>query len=374
MGDRYGREDKIKIRQRIAAENIRRVLYTSVICAIVIPVYILINKLSGSEASGIVNGALIGFEFIYLIAAGISFYTIRNHDNRTANIVFRSFWGVFEVTSFILIFSNMHDGQGLTVYSAMLAALMLVPMMTPVEQMYYAIPQLLFVVFLQIRSGGNGSGYFSLVVLNGLMYTLSRIFYRTHCENIINKEKLSEKSENVHNDPLTGLLNHRGLEKRTFELTRECIRERRRLSVLMIDFDDLACYNDTYGSERGDRCISALADVIRQISLRNTDLISRIHGGKFLVVMEGGDDMEPVRLAEKIRTVIEQKRIPHGRRAGNQFVTVSIGAASCIPRSENDYTETYDEAEDSLFTAKEQGKNVTIYEEQMFGAVRTLAQ
>ena len=109
MGDRYGREDKIKIRQRIAAENIRRVLYTSVICAIVIPVYILINKLSGSEASGIVNGALIAFEFIYLIAAGISFYTIRNHDNRTANIVFRSFWGVFEVTSFILIFSNMHN-------------------------------------------------------------------------------------------------------------------------------------------------------------------------------------------------------------------------------------------------------------------------
>ena len=83
--------------------------------------------------------------------------------------------------------------------------------------------------------------------------------------------------------------------------------------------------------------------------------------------------MEPVRLAEKIRTVIEQKRIPHGRRAYSQFVTVSIGAASCIPKSEKDYAETYDEAEEAMYNAKEQGRNVTVYEEQIFGAYKKAA-
>ena len=374
MGNRYGRQDEIRISKRLAAENIRRVFYTSLICAVILPICIIINKLSGNEAAGVLNGALTGFEFVYLIAAGVSFYTIRNHDNRTANIIYRSFWGVFEISSFILIYSNMHDGQGLTSYAVMLTALMLVPIMTLNEQMYYTVIQAVFVIMLEIKFKGNAEGILSLVVLNGLMFGLSRIFFKTHCENILNKERLSDKSENEHNDTLTGLLNHRGLEKRTFELTRECIREKRRLSVLMIDMDDLSCYNDTYGTERGDRCIKAIGDVIRQVSLRNTDLISRMHGGKFLVVMEGGDDMEPVRLSEKIRTVVEQKRIPHGRRAGNSFVTVSIGAASCIPKSEKDYTETYDEAEEAMLNAKEQGKNVTVYEEQLFGRIDRIAQ
>ena len=83
--------------------------------------------------------------------------------------------------------------------------------------------------------------------------------------------------------------------------------------------------------------------------------------------------MEPVRLAEKIRTVIEQKRIPQGRRAVNPFVTVSIGAASCIPRFEKDYNETYDEAEEALYSAKDQGRNITVYEEQVFGAFKKVA-
>ena len=116
-----------------------------------------------------------------------------------------------------------------------------------------------------------------------------------------------------------------------------------------------------------DECIRQVSDIIRQTILRNTDTICRLDGGRFIAFMEGGSDMEPVALAEKVRANVERKRIPHGRRAANPFVTVSIGVASCIPRYENSFTELYDEAEDALFEAKERGRNVTVYDEQVYG-------
>ena len=128
-------------------------------------------------------------------------------------------------------------------------------------------------------------------------------------------------------------------------------------------------YNDSFGVDHGDDCIRSVAEYISQIILRNTDTICRLSGGRFIVFMEGGSDMEPVALAEKIRSNVERKRIPHGRRAGNSFVTVSIGVASCIPKYESSFTEMYDEAEDALFEAKENGRNVTVYEEQIYGKV-----
>ncbi len=373
MGNRFRRQEEMKIRKTVAAENIRRVFFASLVCAVILPVYILINKKVGVEGASIVNGALTAFEIIYLIGAGIAFIAIRNNDTHMSVLMYRTFWIVLEITSFIAIYSSMHDGAGLTLYAAMLAAVMLVPIMSLNEQMYYIMLEAVFVIFLEIKFKGSGISIYNLIILNGLFFALSRVLYKQHCENIAYKERLSEKNDNEGNDELTGLLNHRGLEKRTFDLTRECIRDKRRLSVLMIDFDDLQCYNDTFGAERADDCIRTIADLILQVSLRNTDLICRLYGGKFLLCMQGGDDMEPVRLAEKIRTVIEQKRIPQGRRASGQFVTVSIGAASCIPKTEKDYAETYDEAEEAMYCAKDQGRNVTVYEEQIFGAYKRAA-
>ena len=368
MGSLFSKQEEIKVRRRLEAENIRRVFCTALVCAGIIPVFIIINKLSGSISSGVLNGALAGFEFVYLIAAGLSFYAIRSHDGRLSTVINRTFWIVLEISSFIMVYANVHDGAGLTMYAVMLAALTLIPMMTMNEQMYYMVIQAVFVSFLEIKFKGSAAGIFNIVILNGLFFGLSRFIFKVHCENITLKDKMSERTDNEGNDELTGLLNHRGLEKRIFDLTRECIRERRRLSVLMVDMDDLQCYNDTYGTSKADSCIRVVGDIVRQVSLRNTDLICRLYGGKFLICMQGGDEMEPVRLAEKIRSVVEQKRMVHGRRAQNQFVTVSIGAASCIPKSEKDYAETYDEAEESLLDAKEQGKNITVYEEQVYGA------
>ena len=368
MGNRFSRQEQIKINKKVATENIRRIFLTSLACVLLIPVYILINKYSGAEDAKIVNGAMIGFEGFYLITAGFAFYMMKNRESSIFRFFPTVFWVLFEISTFVPVRENMQNGAGLTLFAAMLATVMLVPIMSAKEHSYNIVIELVYIVMLEAMCGTSVTAIFNIIVLNAVLFAFSRVAYKLQRENISLKERISEKRDSEGNDALTGLLNHRGLEKRTFDLTRDCIKDRRRLSVLMIDIDDLQYYNDSYGAEKGDNCIKKLADVILQVSLRNTDLIGRLHGGRFLICMEGGDDMEPVRLAEKIRTSIEQKRIPQGRRAEFQFVTVSIGVASCIPRSENDYNETYDEAENAMLSAKDQGRNVTVYEEQIYGA------
>ena len=175
MGNRFNRQEDAKIRKRIAAENIRRVFTTALICAGILPVYILINKLSGVEEASVLKGALIGFELIYLVAAGASFYAIKNDDSKISTTIVRSFWIVFEITSFVVIFSNMHEGAGLTLYAAILATLMLVPIMTMNEQMYYAIIQAVFMVFILIKFKSTAVGVCNVILLNGLMFALSRL-------------------------------------------------------------------------------------------------------------------------------------------------------------------------------------------------------
>ena len=368
MGRHYSKQDSLRLEKRLMAENMRRILFTSIACIIILPVYMALNKHIGTEIAKVINAACVFFEIIFFIAAGVSYYAMRFKDRQVTNIMYRSFWIVFEITSFILIYGNAAQGVSLNLYAVMLAAVMLVPFMYARDQVYVMVLQALFAVFMLVRFNLSGSAILNVILLNGLMYGLSRLVFGLYCENFAMKETIADTNDNEFNDALTGLLNHRGLERRTFDLTRECIREKRRMSLLIIDFDDLQAFNDTYGTERADACIRRISDIIKQVSLRNTDLICRLYGGRFLVCIKGGDDMEPVRLAEKIRTCIEDKRIPQGRHADNQFVTVSIGAASCLPRHERDYAETYDEAEEAMRAAKEEGKNLTVYEEQVYGA------
>ncbi len=367
MSNLIGRQEEYKTRKKLVLENVRRVFFTSLVCAVLLPIMLLINKRSVSEFAPIAGGMMTAAEIFSVLTIVMSFIAMRNRDIRLSTVVYRTFWLIFEAICFVLTYSDKVSGHGMTFYSILAVALFMVPVMQFTEQLYYIIVLAVYSVFFSLKFNTGIAEIFNMLVLVGLTVAMSRVLFARFTESMSMKEREREIKDNEAIDPLTGLLNRKGLEKHIDEEMRDCIRGRRRASILMIDIDEMSKYNDSFGIERGDECIRAVAEYIRQIILRNTDTICRLSGGRFIVFMEGGSDMEPVSLAEKIRSNIERRRIPQGRRASNPFLTVSIGVASCIPKYESSFTEMYDEAEDALFEAKERGRNVTVYDEQVYG-------
>ncbi len=153
-------------------------------------------------------------------------------------------------------------------------------------------------------------------------------------------------------DPLTGLYNRRRfLELGDYELQREH-RNRRGLSLLALDLDHFKLVNDRYGHAAGDEVLRRFALVCKSC-LRAMDSIGRTGGEEFAILLPESGLEEACLVAERIRAGVEFCPMPCDREPFH--VTVSIGAAGCLP--EDDFDQLLARADNSLYIAKRAGRN-----------------
>jgi diguanylate cyclase (GGDEF)-like protein len=124
-------------------------------------------------------------------------------------------------------------------------------------------------------------------------------------------------------DGLTGLYNRKYLEK--IRQSNESERVNRHLSLLFIDIDDFKMINDTYGHDAGDLALLEVAKRLKQ-QMRKTDTIVRMGGDEFIIVIEGTQEGEELRIvAEKVLASVQQPI----EIAGNPVqLSVSVGVSS----------------------------------------------
>lgn len=155
-------------------------------------------------------------------------------------------------------------------------------------------------------------------------------------------------------DPLTELLNRRGLED---ALLREVSRTRREsgsLMALLIDLDDFKTVNDGSGYSMGDTVLKSVARRLRT-ALRTTDHAGRIGGDEFLVLLPSTRSAEALLVAEKLRLVISRP-LP-AERAGNLVeITASVGLSE-IASAVRSLDEVVYSAQSALYRSKASGKN-----------------
>ncbi len=154
-------------------------------------------------------------------------------------------------------------------------------------------------------------------------------------------------------DPLTNLLNRRGLEINLHYVFERVTHEERSVTVAMLDLDYFKQVNDRFGHAVGDALLQAVAKVLES-NLRNEDLAVRWGGEEFLVLLTDSDLSQAEQIFERIRDRIAALQI----RKLAEPVTVSVGlAGGRVPRSMDEIYEWILLADAALNRAKENGRN-----------------
>lgn len=168
------------------------------------------------------------------------------------------------------------------------------------------------------------------------------------------KYQQAELQRAANTDDLTGLANRRRILSAALDELQRAHRYRRPLSLLILDVDLFKSINDTYGHAVGDRALRAFADVCRAI-VRNADLVGRLGGEEFAVLLPETGTQAAVEAAERLRVAIAAIRLQsdHDDTPG---MTVSIGVATTSDGQETLH-QLLAHADAQLYRAKESGRN-----------------
>src|SRR5438105_5829727 len=152
-------------------------------------------------------------------------------------------------------------------------------------------------------------------------FKLAILFSELAALAIDNAQIRSRLETEVITDHLTALYNHRYFHERLAEELRRANRQRVTVGLLIYDIDDFKRVNDTYGHLVGDQVLQGVASVSRE-SCRLEDVICRIGGEEFAVILPGYTLEDAVTLAERLREGVASVSFP---LVGQ--ITVSVGVA-----------------------------------------------
>lgn len=153
-------------------------------------------------------------------------------------------------------------------------------------------------------------------------------------------------------DPLTQLLNRRGLDA---ALDAHFQRQAGTAHLLLIDVDHFKNINDSHGHHVGDAVLRRIADVLRG-AVRKGDLVCRLGGEEFVAICVESDSASALRVAERMRSAIEQKSMSPGTRREGLHCTVTIGVSHGFI-GEAFLEQAMQQADVALYRGKNAGRN-----------------
>jgi len=153
-------------------------------------------------------------------------------------------------------------------------------------------------------------------------------------------------------DPLTGLLNRRGMDFSLNVTIRSAIRHNRCISVIVVDIDSFKNINDTYGHDAGDKVIVNIAGILKQ-SARASDVCCRFGGEEFVLILTDTAVKSAVVVAERIRESVERLQIDIESHHIN--ITASFGISGACESIDID--SLIKDADKALYNAKSTGRN-----------------
>lgn len=187
--------------------------------------------------------------------------------------------------------------------------------------------------------------------------------HRDHLAEMVDERTAELRAANLRleeqsrSDPLTGLANRRHFDEIKEAEFRRALRLGQPLSVLMCDVDFFKLYNDTYGHAMGDQCLQVVAETLTSVFARAGELVARIGGEEFAVLLPGSDAEHAHSAAERLRQRLAAQAVAHSASSVAPHVTLSIGVAQLEPDTMDSFYLLLQRADQALYRAKNLGRN-----------------
>lgn len=171
------------------------------------------------------------------------------------------------------------------------------------------------------------------------------------------QEKQRELERLTRLDGLTGLFNRNTFVELTKKELDRAQRQGTATAILLLDLDHFKRVNDTWGHPAGDAVLKHAA-MIASTTVRSTDLVGRLGGEEFIVLLPGTSIEAARNLAEKIRMRLEGQAATWNDT--RMAITVSIGIAGTTASEKQSFEVLYHDADKALYVAKQRGRNRVI--------------
>ena len=158
-------------------------------------------------------------------------------------------------------------------------------------------------------------------------------------------------------DGLTGVFNRRYFDEALQTEWRAAVRDGKSLACLLLDIDHFKLYNDTYGHQEGDDCLTEVSKTLRQLCLRPRDFVARYGGEEFVALLIDTDAAGALHKGQEVVDAIAAMKIRHERSSVGPYLTVSVGVCALVPTADQAPELLVKWADSALYTAKHTGRN-----------------
>ncbi|WP_275556598.1 GGDEF domain-containing protein [Mixta sp. Marseille-Q2659] len=190
---------------------------------------------------------------------------------------------------------------------------------------------------------------------------------RTNVENQVELTALRDELTTINQslqalamlDGLTGLPNRRQFDVFLLQSLKRSAASGRPVALIMMDIDFFKRYNDTYGHVAGDNCLRRVGEALKNMPLRQTDLIARYGGEEFAIVLPDASLDAALRIAQSAVEAVRETAIPHESTSlEERIVTLSAGCFALTGHHVTlDAQHIKEGADLALYQAKHQGRN-----------------
>ncbi len=199
------------------------------------------------------------------------------------------------------------------------------------------------------------SGLLALVTAPPVYWLVLNPIHREYEKRLKAESEAEEMTHMAITDPLTRIMNRRGITVGLLDAMAQAERYRTPLTVAMADIDHFKEINDTFGHQAGDRVLKGIAALLAD-ALRMPDKVGRYGGEEFLIMLPHTGLVPGRKIVERIRASVSKTSFDLG--AKKTRLTISIGVTQFKPGE--DLEQLMSQADKALYDAKKGGRNLVV--------------